>query len=538
MFDADKSLNNNARDKSLDPVRVAEYKEAMQRGDVFPPVVAYKTSPQARKFIIASGNHRLQAAIQAKKPLRMYDISGTAPEVIMLYAFEANARHGLNTSEDERISQALHLIANGATIPSAAAAVNLPRRIVDKASQRANADQRFLENGIAVGTIEKLSTSSRWRLSQITTDEGFVGAARVFGRARRPGRRRSDRRTTRRHLLHGARPMTARDDPPEALHYSSADVVNNADCLSHPTEDSADPLGWEASRQLAEDFLLQFTGATLTGYTCELRDLWRLAQRKELPPLQLQRAHLQRWVREMQEVRGLAPRTIARRLAAVSSYYTYATEEGVIATTPTRGVKRPKVPAQTTTTALTLEQMAGLLQAARAHSPRAHLLVSLLVCYGARISEALGVRCEDLREVDGTLTLRLARKGTKVLVVPLVGDALEAVHACVGSRRQGPMLLSVRGEQLGYTSAVRLLRAVAVPVFGEDGAQHLRTHDGRRSFLTAAARGGIRLDLLQQAASHATVQQTMSYVQPDELSHHPVHELTKWLHNAEGSKLP
>ena len=42
-----------------------QYAEAMKRGDEFPPVIAHG---KMGKLIMADGNHRLQAAIKAKKP--------------------------------------------------------------------------------------------------------------------------------------------------------------------------------------------------------------------------------------------------------------------------------------------------------------------------------------------------------------------------------------------------------------------------------------------------------------------------------------
>lgn len=181
QFDAERSLSNNARFTAIDEKRVEQYTEAMKRGDAFPPVVAHK---QGNLFVITDGNHRLQAAIKAGKPLAVYDITGAESQVIVLLSFEANTRHGLPTSEEERIQQALYLINNGATIPAAAAAVNLPRKTVDRASQQATADRRFIDNNIPRLTIEKLGVPVKGRLSQISTDEGFVAMVDLVVRAK------------------------------------------------------------------------------------------------------------------------------------------------------------------------------------------------------------------------------------------------------------------------------------------------------------------------------------------------------------------
>jgi ParB-like chromosome segregation protein Spo0J len=174
QFDPDESLRNQARFEPVDEKQVESYAEAMRRGDVFPPVIASQN--KRGKLVIIDGNHRLQAAIKAKKRIKVYDITGAPANVITLLTFEMNTKHGKPTSEAERIQQALYLMANGATMNAAAAAVNIPLNILKKASQKASTDQRFIDNNIPALTIEKLSESVKWRLAHISTDEGFVAA--------------------------------------------------------------------------------------------------------------------------------------------------------------------------------------------------------------------------------------------------------------------------------------------------------------------------------------------------------------------------
>ena len=176
QFDAAKSLRNQARmGAPLDEKRVDMYAEAMRRGDEFPPVIA---SGKPGEYLITDGNHRLHGGIAAKKPLSMYHIVGDA-RTIVLITFEANARHGLPTNEDERIQQALYLIDNGANIPEAAAALSLPRKIVEKASVTRTADQRFKQANLPLMVLEKLSEPVKRRLSNVSTDEGFVAAVNL-----------------------------------------------------------------------------------------------------------------------------------------------------------------------------------------------------------------------------------------------------------------------------------------------------------------------------------------------------------------------
>lgn len=181
LFDRERSRNNQARFEALDEKQVDTYAEAMKRGDVFPPVIAYK---RAGLYVVVDGNHRLEAADRARKPIRVYDVSGAPADAINVLGIYFNTKHGKVTSEAERISHALYLMGSGSTIPDAAAVVNLPVRIVQRAAQSKQADQRFLECNIPALTVEKMHDSLKKRLAQITTDEGFVAAVDLAVRAR------------------------------------------------------------------------------------------------------------------------------------------------------------------------------------------------------------------------------------------------------------------------------------------------------------------------------------------------------------------
>jgi hypothetical protein len=169
-FDQKKSLRNQARFRPLEDSRVEEYAEAMRRGDTFPPVLAYG-KPDA--LVVADGNHRLDAALKANVTLKVYRLTADA-STLMAIMYERNAKHGLLTTEEERVHQALTLLDNGADIKSAAAMLSLPRRVLERASAQRSADQRFRDAGIAPLTVEKLPEGIKRRLANVHTDEGLV----------------------------------------------------------------------------------------------------------------------------------------------------------------------------------------------------------------------------------------------------------------------------------------------------------------------------------------------------------------------------
>ncbi len=141
------------------------------RRDEFPPIIA---NGKPNKLVMADGNHRLEGAIRSKKPVRTYHIIDTPSETILSIMYERNAKHGLKTSEEERIQQALNLIERGMDIPTAAAVTSLPKRVLTKASAQRTADLRFLEAGLPAALVDKISEPIKRRLAQVYTDEGFI----------------------------------------------------------------------------------------------------------------------------------------------------------------------------------------------------------------------------------------------------------------------------------------------------------------------------------------------------------------------------
>lgn len=183
-IDLEKSQQNQARVYTkLDSGRVNTYAEAIERGDVFPAVVLNR--PTAKGALIAvDANHRLAAYVKAgRETIPAYVITKAAPKAVVALTFEANVKHGLPTSPEERMHQAVWLISNGASEAEAAAMVNVRQAELKRHHQRIRSDQRATEVGILRHQWEPLAQSVKGRLASIGTDEGFKAAASLAFRA-------------------------------------------------------------------------------------------------------------------------------------------------------------------------------------------------------------------------------------------------------------------------------------------------------------------------------------------------------------------
>lgn len=178
-FDIEGSLQNQARFEAVHEDTVEQYREAVERGDPFPAVIAYRRRKNGR-LIIIDGNHRLVAHEKAGRPLDVYEVAqGTRGPTIALMTYSFNTRHGRPTTETERVSQALYLFDSGADQEKAAEAVNIPIRLLRRALTARKASERAKEQNIDDREWGSLAHAARGRLTTIKTDEGFKDATHL-----------------------------------------------------------------------------------------------------------------------------------------------------------------------------------------------------------------------------------------------------------------------------------------------------------------------------------------------------------------------
>jgi integrase/recombinase XerD len=156
------------------------------------------------------------------------------------------------------------------------------------------------------------------------------------------------------------------------------------------------PTGPGVTEYALASFLVRYRGATLRACQQDLLAVLRWCASRQLEPLQVQRPHLELYLRWMEQ-QELAPATIGRRFGTVAGFFRYAVLDGHLQDKPALAVTRPRVSwkAQRRTVLHPLEY-AALLTAARQDGSQSHALVALLGMLGLRVSEACRVNRTDL----------------------------------------------------------------------------------------------------------------------------------------------
>jgi integrase/recombinase XerD len=224
---------------------------------------------------------------------------------------------------------------------------------------------------------------------------------------------------------------------------------------------------------------------------------------------------LERYLADLRAA-GLSPSTLARRTAALRTFYRHQQLLGERDDNPAAELdlprRRPKLPRT-----LSPGEAERLIEAAAGTQPRDlrdRALVELLYGAGLRVSEAV-----SLEKASISLDERLVRcvgKGDKERIVPIGRQAVEAVRRYLSrgrphlDRRHRPELfLNAQGGALTRAGAFLILKRRAEKA-GLDPAR-VHPHLLRHSFATHLLEGGADLRSVQEMLGHADLSTTELY---------------------------
>lgn len=267
----------------------------------------------------------------------------------------------------------------------------------------------------------------------------------------------------------------------------------------------------------AVESFLAVAAARLAPRTVEAyrRDLAHLSAWLDRSPADASADDLAAYVAQLR-ADGLAPTTIARRLAAVRSFFRHQVLLGARTDNPAASVELPKR-RRTLPRTLSPAEVERLLDAAAGTTPRAlrdRALAELLYGAGLRVSEAVSL---DRQSVD--LENRLVRclgKGNKERVVPIGREAVDALRRYIARgrpflerRTRQELFLNANGGALTRAGVFLVLRKLAAKAGLEP--ERIHPHLLRHSFATHLLEGGADLRAVQEMLGHADLATTELY---------------------------
>jgi integrase/recombinase XerD len=213
---------------------------------------------------------------------------------------------------------------------------------------------------------------------------------------------------------------------------------------------------------------------------------------------------------------GLAPRSLARRLAGLRAFCRFLRRSGVLAVEPLLDMETPHLPLPLPRF-LTVEEVERLLRQPPLDTPRGirdAAMLEVLYATGLRVSELVALPLSALHLREGWIKVR--GKGGKERLVPLGDLAVERLQAYLAGpravlmrgRRTPQVFVNGRGSGMTRQGFWKLLRGYARQA-GITTA--LSPHTLRHSFATHLLERGADLRSVQQMLGHSDISTTQLY---------------------------
>jgi len=220
--------------------------------------------------------------------------------------------------------------------------------------------------------------------------------------------------------------------------------------------------------------------------------------------------------------RGLGPGTVNRKLSSVRAFFDQLILRGLISINPAHPklVRPPKRGNVQKMEALSAGEAIGFLQAIDRSDPRGrrdYAVIMVDLHMGLRRSEALGIRAEQFRTVDGKACVVFRSKGEKERIIAINRDLEEALAAYAKDRGDSPGWLFPGRNPKKPLSGDQLWRIVQ-GYLGKAGIKKkVGTHGLRATFITMNLAKGTPIDQIQKTVGHARGETTLGYARDMEM---------------------
>jgi site-specific recombinase XerD len=259
---------------------------------------------------------------------------------------------------------------------------------------------------------------------------------------------------------------------------------------------------WQRARGMREK--------TRSAYGVDLAQLAGWAAGRELGPKELTHRELRRFAAALGEG-GAAKSTVARKLAAIRTFYRHLVERGELDANPSDLVSSPKKDAYLPHV-LKPAEVVELLERIPGSTPldlRDRAMFELAYAAGLRAEEIVNLDVVS-PDADGE-QVRVEGKGGRTRVVPAGEHAWRALDRYLSRARPAldtgescALFLSKRGKRLS-TSDVRRRLTLQARRIG------VSPHTLRHSFATHLLEGGADLRSIQELLGHSSISTTQTY---------------------------
>lgn len=271
---------------------------------------------------------------------------------------------------------------------------------------------------------------------------------------------------------------------------------------------------------------------TIEAYRNDLAHLEAFMMRNNLKLENVTLEQLHTFAASLHEY-GITPRSQARVLSGVRSFFRFLVLDGVVESDSTELLEWPSLP-EHLPVVLTLEEIDRIedsIDLSKAEGARNRAIIEVLFSCGLRVSELVNMKLSDLYLEDRVLLVR--GKGNKERLVPVSNKAIADLKRWFFDRNlmkikpgeDDYVFLNRRGAHLTRTMILIMVKRQAE----EAGIKKtISPHTFRHSFATALLQGGADLRSIQAMLGHEKIDTTLVYTHISNeqlrkaiLEHHP-----------------
>lgn len=258
---------------------------------------------------------------------------------------------------------------------------------------------------------------------------------------------------------------------------------------------------------------------TINAYFTDLEKLLNYLKEEQIHPLDVTPAHLENFLAQLKDLH-ICPRSQARILSGIRSFYHFLLIEEYIQADPTELIESPQIGFHLPEV-LTLEEIDNLINSIDLSTPEGHrnrALLEVLYSCGLRVSELCQLKLSNIFLEEGFI--KVEGKGNKQRLVPISPKAINELQNYLIGRNttnikpghEDYVFISKRGTNISRIMVFHIIKELASIT---QLNKKISPHTFRHSFATHLLEGGANLRAIQSMLGHESIETTEIYTHLD-----------------------
>ena len=271
---------------------------------------------------------------------------------------------------------------------------------------------------------------------------------------------------------------------------------------------------------------------TVSAYLADISKLFLFLAEEQIHPFDATLNNLETFSASLRDL-GIQPRSQARILSGIRSFYHYLLLEDYLQADPCELLESPQIGLHLPEI-LTLEEINSLIEnidlSSREGQRNRTILETLYSC-GLRVSELCNLKISDLYLEEGFI--KVEGKGSKQRLIPISPRAIRELQLYFIDRNQisikkdyeDYVFISKRGTNISRIMVFHIIKTLSEAI---DLKKRISPHTFRHSFATHLLEGGANLRAIQCMLGHESIGTTEIYTHIDKnrlrseiIEHHP-----------------